>query len=175
MSWKYYWRGLLLGIDRFFEDYSIKKMIHLRQIFQMGVKLEERGIEFYSSLGNRATNTDAKAICQKLTEDKLRHKRAIEGIVNRWEPLPLDDQAEAFFEREARRNGIYLDPPRPYATARRMLRYAVDQERKMAKFYLRFGKVYPDEWKRNKLRILAMKEKKHEDQLRDFYKQFIDL
>jgi len=161
------------GFRWLFNKLRFRRPIHLRHLLQFGVGLEERGRDFYETLRRRTENPKVKGLCHKLAEDEVRHKELIEDILHKWDPLdgPMDDEAWNFFEDERRAWGIFLHPPPPTSTEKDMLNYAIDQENRMAEFYLDFEDRFSDSWRRKKVQEMVEEERKHAEQLKDLFEE----
>ncbi|MDD3087305.1 MAG: hypothetical protein PHP89_01930 [Candidatus Omnitrophica bacterium] len=153
------------------EDSFVKapKKIHLRQLLEAGILIEEKGREFYNRLAEKSTDQKVKDLCFSLSREEVEHKIFMEKILYKWLPLPLTAEALRLIEEEMKRWGIYLNPPGIDATEEDMAKYAIDQEVKMANFYLSFEKSFPQAWKRMNIRLLVTAERSHADKLINAY------
>ncbi len=164
---------LFISRSRWLEEPAMDSMpsgsphgkLHLRHVLQLSIILEEEGRKFYELLGSRAVNQGVKDLCRKLVEDEIRHKKTFENIYFRWLPFYLDEATMQLFESELKRRGIFLNPPPSDTTEREMIKYAIDQEEKMAEFYAAFEKVFPEAWRRINIEHLVMEEREHAKQL----------
>jgi len=156
-------------------DSAVKasKKIHLRQLLETGILIEEKGREFYIRLAEKSANLKVKDLCLNLAREEVEHKVFIEKILYKWLPLPLTGETLRLVEKEMKHWGIYLNPPGIEATEDDMAKYAIDQEVKMANFYLSFEKLFPQAWKRMNIRLLVTAEKSHADKLISVYPKLL--
>jgi len=148
---------------------NASKKIHLRQLLEAGILIEEKGREFYIRLAEKSADLKVKDLCFNLAREEDEHKSFIEKILYKWLPLPLTAEALRLVEKEMKYWGIYLNPPSVEATEEDMAKYAIDQEVKMVNFYLSFEKSFPQAWKRMNVRLLVTAEKSHADKLLSVY------
>jgi rubrerythrin len=139
--------------------------LHLRHVMQMSILLEDEGQKFYAKLAEKSSNPKVKELCLKLVEEEKTHKRLFEGLFSRWLPFYIDKESMRLFEDELRRKGIFLDPPPLDTSELEMLKYAIDQENKMAEFYRAFEDVFPEAWRRMIIEQLVREEKEHAKRL----------
>lgn len=148
---------------------SVVKKIHLRQLLEAGILIEDKGREFYNRLAEKSVDQKVKDLCFSLAREEGEHRDFIEKILYKWLPLPLTAEALRLIEEEMKRWGIYLNPPGIDATEEDMAKYVIDQEVKMANFYLSFEKSFPQAWKRMNIRLLVTAERSHADKLISVY------
>lgn len=162
----------MFNIKRFVDYYILKRPVRLRHVVRYGSELEEKGGEFYRMLGKKAAEKDVQEICAQLVLDEIEHKKVLDGILASWLPVneEPDESAQWFFETEKERWGLFRNPPDSEASAKEMIRYAIDQEKRMKRFYGSIGARFDDEWKRSKVLELAREEGKHEEKLRKLYR-----
>ena len=127
--------------------------------------MEEEGKVFYERLAANARNANVKDICLGLARKELEHKQIIESMLHRWLPLPLDTRTAELLKSEIETNGIFMNAPLADAGEKAMVKYAVDQENRMASFYQSFEKAFPGAWKQMHLGELVMEERSHASQL----------
>ena len=145
------------------------KNIHLRHILEAGILMEERGRDFYNEFAKKVADPKTKDLCRSLAWDELGHKAFIEKILYRWLPLPPDREALSSIGEQMKWLNIYLNPPDINSTEEETAKYAIEQEKKMAYFYLSFEKSFPDTWKRTNIQILVMAERSHANKLISVY------
>jgi rubrerythrin len=155
-----------------FHNLKVKKNIHLRHLLRVGILLEQRGEDFYDKLTEKATNLNVRSLCRKLAIDEVRHKHFIEKILYRWLPIPIDIHSLALFERELKKKGIFLDSPSPDASVEDLIKYAIEQEKKMADFFLSFENAFPEAWKRMDIEKLVSEERGHINKLMNLSSEF---
>ncbi|MFA7009525.1 MAG: ferritin family protein [Elusimicrobiales bacterium] len=143
--------------------------VRLRDVYRLAVTLEEHGAALYCGLAERAANPAVKTLCQRLAEEEAAHKAIFEKQLERWRPLPAHKLLFPALLEEARQKGILAVPPAGTATEEEMAAYAIAQEIKSVEFYQAFERAFPDAWKRAKMRMLVMEEKRHESDLRAAY------
>jgi len=164
-----------MGGFTFLRNIIKRKSIHLRHLLQIGILMEERGKNFYDKLADRAINPDVKRLCNKLAGDEIRHKQLIEDTLSHWLPFPIYPETLERLERKMNVRGIFLNPPPLDSKEEDMAKYAIEQEKKSADFYLSFEKTFPEIWKRMHVQNLAMEEKSHANDLIAAYPQFKDI
>jgi rubrerythrin len=145
--------------------YDMRKRIHLRHLLNIGISIEEQGKTFYNSLAEKATNQNVKALCSRLAQEELAHKKLLEEAVSRWVPFPIDKQRLAVIEQELKIKDIFFTPPPIDSIEKDLIKYAIGIEKKMADFYLSFEKNFPETWKKLHIHRLVDEEKRHEGQL----------
>ena len=156
--------------DSFFPRHKVRKKLHLRHIFQMAILIEEKGQEFYYKLADKAVEANLKHMCRSIAQDEAKHKKLFEDTLFRWLPLTADrEYLISFAANELRARGIFLNPPDFTATEDDMARYSIDQEKKMADFYISFENSFPHAWKRMHLQQIVMEERKHASDLMTAY------
>ena len=158
--------GICAALIWFFFFKNPKK-IHLRQLLQMGILLEERGEAFYHSLSERSLNPDVKDLCEKLAQAEHKHKELIEETLSHWLDLPMSEFSRSQIDSELHKKGLFLNPPSLDATEKILLKYAVEQEYKSVDFYAGFEKEFPEAWKTMHVERLVMEEKDHAARLTD--------
>lgn len=130
--------------------------IHLQNLLQATILAEERGKDFYDTLAEKVISQNAKDLCLRLAKEELKHKAFIEKILYQWLPLPLDTEALILVEQEMAQWNILLNQPDINSTEEEMVKYAIEQEKIMADFYLSFEKSFPTAWKMIDVQMLVM-------------------
>lgn len=146
-----------------------KGPLHLRHVLSAAVMLEKDSIKFYEALERKAADPALKALCSQLVAEERSHKETMEERVSRWLPLKMRGMpADAVYQDLKKTTGMFLDPPPPSANADAMVRYAIDQELRAARFYLSFEKEFPRAWKRAHIQMIVIWERAHAAKLEGF-------
>ena len=90
---------------------NLKKNVRLRHIFQVGLRIEERGTNFYQNLAQNSTHPEAQVLCLKLADDEVEHKDFFRKNLAHWDNLPMQDDILEEFDRELRFRNIFTDHP----------------------------------------------------------------
>ena len=155
---------------RFFNKaHTQEDSVRLRHLIQLGVRLEVKGESFYQDLSQRVSRPETKRLCLKLSQDEVNHRKLLESTLARWTPLQADEDTFAQFDSRLQAQGIFQEPSSGDVSEEEMVRYAIDQEKKMAGFYRSFEKDFPQEWKKGYVQRLVMEEESHAEQLRSLY------
>lgn len=171
-NFKSKWLNALPKDDTFFQNYKIKRKTHLRHLLRAAILIEEQGKNFYDKLAEKVTDTNVKNLCRKLAGDEVTHKQLFQNILSHWLSLSIDSESLASFVQELKMRGVFLNPPSPDSTEEDMVKYAIEQEKKTADFYLSFEKAFPEAWKRMHIQNLVMEERIHANKLIASYPQF---
>ena len=146
--------------------------IHLREIFKTGIAMETQGEAFYNGLAENAKDPKAKSLFNKLAQAERHHKELIESILVKWEPLAADKGSGDLLAREVKFRGIFANPPSEYSAEEDAVKYAIDQEKKMADFYRSFESIFSDPWKMMHISQMVAEEMGHIKNLVTLYPQF---
>jgi rubrerythrin len=111
------------------------KEIRLRHLLQAGLMAEEYGLSFYQSLADRTQEKNVKEILEILAREEMRHKAVIQETLDRWIPLPFSHEIALELNEELKKRGIFQEPPDTAISEEDMIRWAIDQEERMARFY----------------------------------------
>jgi len=142
-----------------------KNNIHLRHLLRIAISIEEQGENFYDNLAEKTINPDVRHLCRKLAVDEVRHRQYFEKTLNRWLPIPSDMHSIDLLKQKLKKKGIFLDPLPPDVSEEDMIKYAIEQEKKTAEFYLSFENGFPDAWKRMHVERLVEEERSHAKKL----------
>lgn len=137
------------------------KGLHLRQLLEAAIDLEEEGKEFYQSLSLKFNDTNVKNLCLRLAQEENKHKEVIEKMLNRWLPLNSKENSKEEFRKVSKKIGLFVDKPKPCSSQNVMLNYAIEQERKSIELYKSFEKFFPQEWKQQYIEKLVLEEETH--------------
>lgn len=156
------------------------KEIHLRHVLALGKIMEQNAERFYNDFAEQTQNTDVREICIELAKEETRHLKLIENITGKWKDLPISDKDLVNMDAEGKLKKIFSSPPSPSTTAREVVSYALEQERKMVEFYEGFeeeiikrneerkssGSYNPEQevllmWKSEKLDYMVEEERSH--------------
>lgn len=151
------------------------KDLHMRYVFYAAILMEEQGKYFYDMLAKKVADLNTKDLCLRLARDEVNHKVFVEKNLYQWLPLPPEKKTLALLDQEIKRWNIYLDLPDINSTEEYMARYAVEQEIKMADFYLSFKSYFSDAWKKMNIETLVLAERSHADKLIEVYPQFKEM
>jgi rubrerythrin len=146
-----------------------ESQVRLRHVIETGIAIESQGSIFYEGLAENAEDQKAQDLFYRLSKAELRHKAALEKILSQWVQLPRPQEVVDMFERELKDRGVFAEPPSKFSSEEDAVKYAIDQERKMADFYRSFGKFFPDPWKLAHLTEMIMEEMKHMAELVALY------
>jgi rubrerythrin len=141
----------------------------MRYLFQAAILVEEAGIEFYTMLAEKSPNQSVKILCARLASDEEKHKKLFQDVLSQWLPLPADQHTLNSLIRELKNNGLFVDMPSMNAPAADLIKYAIEQEKKTADFYLSFEKTFASAWKRMNIRQLVVTEREHANCLMTLY------
>ena len=144
----------------------------MRHLFQAAIVAEEKGKAFYERLAEKVVQPEVRELCRKLAAEEAGHKKFIAGILSQWPPLPPARESLKQVSVEMEGSGILKDPPAANCTEEEMVRYAVQQERKMAAFYLFFEDTFPELWKKMHIHDLVVAERSHERALTNAFPQY---
>jgi rubrerythrin len=158
--------------DMFFRDHRIEEKIPMRHLFQIAIRLEEEGKDFYTILAEKASDEKARKMWQKLANDETDHKRLFEKTLSQWLPRPADKESLNSLINELRDRGLFSNPLLPDATEEEAVKYAIHNEEMTADFYLSFEKTFPDAWRKMHIQELVTMERQHAENLRDFLATF---
>lgn len=141
------------------------KNVRMRHLFQAAVQVEEQGIAFYQKLANRTADDKVRKLCLTLADDEEKHRQLFQEALARWTALPPDPQILDALLNELKSTGLFLEPDHAELSERKLLEYAVNQEKKTAVFYAAFEHSFPDFWKRMHIQHLVLTENKHATEL----------
>lgn len=145
------------------------KNIHLRHVLQAAISSEDRGRDFYTALAGKVTDPETKDLCHRLAKDESEHKMFIESMLNQWLPLSPDRDTSAMMAQKMKEWDIFANPPDMGSTEDVMVKYAIEQEIKMADLYLSFEKYFPDAWRMMSIHTLVMTERSHANKLKNVF------
>lgn len=143
--------------------------IRLRDLFRLGVLLEEEGGAFYLRMAGKAAGQAARALCLQLAAEEEKHRGLLQGQLNSWRPLGVHAVQWPLFLEKVKKEGFFGQPPADSASEREMAAYAISQEIKSAEFYRLFEDSFPEAWKRAEIHRLVAEERAHEARLRAAY------
>jgi rubrerythrin len=158
--------------DILFRNYQIETKIPMRHLFQVAIRLEGEGKDFYTMLAEKASDGKARKLWQELANDETAHKQLFENTLSRWLPRPADNESLDSLIKELRSRGLFSNPPLPDATEEEAVKYAIHNEEMTADFYLSFEKTFPDAWKKLHIQELVNTERQHAGKLRDLLSAF---
>lgn len=144
--------------------------IRLRHVFQLAISIKEHGAKFYNELAKKVSDARVKKLCTKLANDEGAHKQVFQDILSLWDSVPVDNRMSDLFVKEIKRKGFFQNPP-PHDTAEEdMIKYAIEQDRKIANYFVSFEKSFSEDWKKMHLQKIVDKEKEHEKRLEKLLK-----
>jgi rubrerythrin len=167
------WLSKLAISDGLSNNFKLGMQVRLREVLQMGIIMEEKGRQFYKKLASSSRSKKVKKICLDLANKEVEHKSLIEGILDRWLPVPMSRPSLSFFREEMKSRGIFTDPLPSETSEKDLLNYAISQEHRMEKFYQSFEEDFPSAWKRMHLERLVMEERSHASQLEDLLSEVL--
>lgn len=147
--------------------FPVIKKTRLRHVLYLGSLLERQAEAFYRDCKDQARDPRVKALCHKLMEEEQKHYRLIDGLLKQWRSLSVDPADWKAMGANSKLQQLFAFRPESDTTEKEMLRYAIDEEKKMVAFYEDFEADFTDRWKLAKLRGMLEEERSHVTRLSD--------
>jgi rubrerythrin len=129
--------------------------------------MERQAGAFYRRFAKQAQSNDVKALCLQLADEEVEHFNLIDNQLSRWKSLPVSKSDLETMDVDGKLRKMFLSPPSFNSTNKKIIEYAIDQEKKMVAFYESFEKEFTDWWKSTKLEAMVVEEKTHIKKLTD--------
>jgi rubrerythrin len=139
----------------------LPKRIHLRQLLQIAVLVEEQGQSFYEQLAANTPDTQVRRLSLRLAGDEQRHRNIFRKSLDQWLPLPLKGDTLVEITKYFEAQGLFALPPGGARTAEALLRFAIAQEHAAVEFYRAIEKSFPQTWKRLAVMRIIVEERAH--------------
>ncbi|MBD3270955.1 MAG: hypothetical protein GF384_00270 [Elusimicrobia bacterium] len=148
--------------------------IHLRDIFNAGIKIEEKGMRIYELCAQTTNDMNLKRLCRYLAAEEMNHRDAIMKVLRRWLPRKQTNQVDMYVHMATDTFNIFKEPLPESSTDQKIITYALQHENAMADFYRELADLFPDEWKRMNINWIIAEERSHIEKLNELKRNFSD-
>lgn len=149
-----------------FNFFKRKQKLHLRDVLQIAILIEQQGVQFYGQLAQMSSDIKVKELCVKLACDEASHKKLFEDMLSRWPSLPVDQQYLNSYIQELKNNGLFSDMPFINTSVENLLKYAIVYEDQTVDFYQSLERKFPELWKQAHIHQIVMVERGHSRSLK---------
>lgn len=137
----------------------------MRQALQVAVFIEQEGERFYRDLAAASQDEKIKAMCLKLAEDELAHRKIFEKSLGHWRTLHSKEENIKAYLKKLNLQGLFSSPAYLNASLEDLIENAVGYEKKTIEFYKSIENDFPETWKRMHIENIILLEKEHVDHL----------